>query len=645
MLTGIPWKTVETRVLRLRNRHYLIFDAVMLPVAAYLAFVLRLESLDPGAYATAALVYVALAVVVKIPVFLGLGGYSRYWPFASLPELLIIVQAAALGELLSVGLELGCAWFLQYPAMPRSIPFIALFLTAASLATPRLGVRLLYGVAVRHGEGQKPQRRVLIVGAGEGGYGVLQEILRNPQLGLLAVGLIDDDPTKHGLRIQNVPVLGAVDEIPQLVREHRVQQVMVAIPTASGAQMRHIVDVCRKAEVKALTLPGIYELISGRVEVQRFRPIQVEDLLAREPVRTDTSQIHLLLTGKVVLVTGAGGSIGSELCRQIAQRRPAHLVLLGHGENSIYQIHQELSRTYPGLTLHPVIADTRDAARIHQVFERFRPVVVVHAAAHKHVPMMEANPEEAITTNVGGTRNLLRAAERFGVQTFVMISTDKAVHPTSTMGASKRIAEHLVQAAAHRTGCRFVAVRFGNVLGSRGSVVPLFQRQIEAGGPITVTHPKMERYFMTIPESVQLVLQSAALGRGGEVFVLDMGEPVKIVDLARDMIRLAGLREGEDIEIAFTGLRPGEKLYEELFLDDEHYQRTLHEKVFVSRNGKATDAGLEATVSRLLQAARTGDVVALYGLMRHLVPECEESLGACTLEDQETTAQEPALAR
>jgi len=344
-----------------------------------------------------------------------------------------------------------------------------------------------------------------------------------------------------------------------------------------------------------------------------------------------------------VLVTGGGGSIGSELCRQIAACRPASLTIVGHGENSIYHIERALREAHPTLHLIPVIADTRDSARIDHVFAIAQPEVVIHAAAHKHVPLMQLNPEEAVTNNIGGTRNLVRTCERWNVETFVMISTDKAVNPTSIMGATKRISELLVQAAAQRAsdassaepGVRrcFVAVRFGNVLGSRGSVVPLFQRQIEAGGPVTVTHPDVERYFMTIPEAVQLVLQAAAIGHGSEVFVLDMGAPVKIVDLARDMIRLAGLEEGRDIEITFTGLRPGEKLFEELFLNDEHTTRTAHDKIFVSRNNEHThDSTLDQTVDQLLAAAHAHDREALYRLIRRLVPECAEELGKETLQ-------------
>jgi FlaA1/EpsC-like NDP-sugar epimerase len=633
-------------VLRVRNRYLLALDIVLLPLAAYLAFVLRLDSWDLGTYTHAALISMAMAVLIKIPIFALLGGYSRYWPFASLPELELLLLATALGELATLGAETGVTYFLGYTLMPRSIPLIELFLAGAALTGPRLTMRLIYSTSSRCGA--STGRRVLIAGAGEGGNQVAQEIQRNPQLGLQPVGFVDDAPAKQGLSMRGVRVLGTIGEIPKLVRQYRIQQVLIAIPTATGEEMRRIVELCLQAGVEPLTLPGIFELISGNVTVQRFRPVQVEDLLARDPVHTDIAKVRELLAGKRVLVTGGGGSIGSELCRQIAACRPASLTIVGHGENSIYQIERALHEAHPTLDLTPVIADTRDAERIDHVFAIANPEIVLHAAAHKHVPLMELNPEEAVTNNIGGTRNLVRACERWSVETFVMISTDKAVNPTSTMGATKRIAELLVQEAAQRSSNaalpnapladpgvrersvrkRFVAVRFGNVLGSRGSVVPLFQRQIEAGGPVTVTDPDMERFFMTIPEAVQLVLQAATIGQGGELFVLDMGAQVKIVDLARDMIRLAGLEEGRDIEIAFTGLRPGEKLYEELFLNDEHTTRTAHDKIFVSRNGHVThDAALSTAVDDLLAAAHAHDRDELYRLIRRLVPECAETLG------------------
>jgi FlaA1/EpsC-like NDP-sugar epimerase len=512
--------------------------------------------------------------------------------------------------------------------LPLSIPFIDLLLTTLVVAAPRFGLRWLYHTTnVPPDHHHKAFERVLIVGAGEGGTLVCEEIRRNPNLGMDAVGFVDDDPRKQHLQVKGLRVLGFVEDIPKLVRKYRVQKVLIAIPTATSEALRHIVDVCHQAEAEVLILPGVYELISGRVRIQRFRPVKVEDLLAREPVQTDTTQIHRLLEGKRVLVTGAGGSIGSELCRQIALRFPAEVVLLGHGENSIFQAHNELRRRFPPITFHPVIADVRDAVRVDHIFARYRPDLVFHAAAHKHVPLMESNPAEAVTNNIGGTRNLLRASEAHDCRNFVMISTDKAVNPTSVMGATKRVAERLVMAAACRTGDRYVAVRFGNVLGSRGSVVPVFEQQIKDGGPVTVTHPEIKRYFMTIPEAVQLVLQAAALGKGGEVFVLDMGEPVKIVDLARDMIRLAGFEDGEDIEITFTGLRPGEKLFEELFLDDEHYQRTLHEKIFVSRNGVAPSETVDHQVDHLLATVASGDVTGILTDLKALVPECHPDFG------------------
>ncbi|MCD4738000.1 MAG: polysaccharide biosynthesis protein, partial [Anaerolineae bacterium] len=416
-----------------------------------------------------------------------------------------------------------------------------------------------------------------------------------------------------------VRMLGTVEELRQLVEEQRVGQVLVVIPSATTAEMRYIVDVCRESQVEVLTLPGMYEMIAGSVQIQRFRPVQVEDLLAREPVQTDVSQVQQIVSGRRVLITGAGGSIGSELCRQVAECGPAKLLLVGHGENSIFHILHEIRDGFPSLPVEPLIADIRDAERIQQIFASYRPEIVFHAAAHKHVPLMEANPIEAGSNNVGGTWNVLRAAEESGCLRLVMISTDKAVNPTSIMGATKRVAEQLVQEAAYRTGRCFVAVRFGNVLGSRGSVVPYFEKQIEAGGPVTVTHPDVRRYFMTIPEAVQLVLQASALGESGELFVLDMGEPVKIVDLARDIIRLSGR---EDVEIEFIGLRPGEKLFEELFLEDESYCRTRHEKVFVSRNGKGPEQLLVGQVKQLLALAQQGDAEGIYRAIKVIVPEC-----------------------
>ena len=475
--------------------------------------------------------------------------------------------AALIGGLAQGALFLGIqALFpdLLNPGVPRSIPLIAILITLAFIAGPRLALRLWSQSSRRSTKASTAppvMQRVLIAGAGEAGALILRELRANPQTGLIPVGFVDDDPHKQGMLIQRVRVLGGCESIPSLVREHRIDQVIIAMPSASGSAVREIVDICEQAGVRARIIPGMYELLSGAASIGQLRDVQIEDLLRREPVHTDTAQVAALIRGRRVLVTGAGGSIGSELCRQIVRCEPAELILLGHGENSIFEIANELgagvrSRESGGrsqgaarITHHvsritPVIADIRDADRLAAVFAAHRPEIVFHAAAHKHVPLMEDNVEDAVTNNVLGTRRLVEASIAAGVEHFVLVSTDKAVNPSSVMGATKRVAELIVQEAAQRTGRAFVVVRFGNVLGSRGSVVPFFQQQIAAGGPVTVTHPEVKRYFMTIPEAVQLVLQAAALGCGGEIFVLDMGEPVRIADLARDLIRLSGSGAG-----------------------------------------------------------------------------------------------------
>jgi FlaA1/EpsC-like NDP-sugar epimerase len=509
------------------------------------------------------------------------------------------------------------------------------------LPAPRLALRAgaINARRQKHGGPKGPVQHVLIAGAGEAGVMVLRELQANPQMGLVPVGFVDDDRGKHGIMLQRVRVLGGRDNIPQLVREQHVDQVIIAMPSAAGHTIREIVDICEGAEVRARIVPGLSELLGGKVRLQELRDVQIEDLLRRAPVETDTAQVTALVQGKRVLVTGAGGSIGSELCRQILRCEPASLTLLGHGENSIFDIANELRGAAPGKTvITPVIADVRFPKRLCEVFRHHRPQIVFHAAAHKHVPLMEDNVEDAVSNNVEGTLRLVEASVAAGVEHFVLISTDKAVNPTNVMGATKHVAEQIVQRAARESGCAYVAVRFGNVLGSRGSVVPYFQKQIQAGGPVTVTHPEVRRYFMTIPEAVQLVLQAAALGHGGEVFVLDMGEPVRILDLARDLIRLSGFEPDAEIPIVFTGLRPGEKLFEELYGQTERYKRTQHEKIFVGSNGKDADseagdgAGmaeqLQAGLARLVEASHHGSARAVREALQVLVPEYEFERGA-----------------
>jgi len=467
-------------------------------------------------------------------------------------------------------------------------------------------------------------RQVLIVGAGDAGAMILREVQQNPGMGLQTVGFVDDNCAKLGMHIHGVRVLGTRQDIPALVRRHQVDDVIIAMPTAPGREIRAIKSICDQAGVRYKTVPGMYELIGGTVSVSQIRDVQIEDLLRRDPV-SPNPEGAAYLGGAVVMVTGAAGSIGSELCRQVAQQRPRQLVLLDQSESGVYYINTELRDRHPELEICPVVADIRDLGRVERVVGRYRPEIVFHAAAYKHVPLMEANAEEVVLNNIMGTRNLLRVAERQDVARFVLISTDKAVNPVNFMGASKRVTELLVQDAARRRGKGFVAVRFGNVLGSEGSVVPLFRHQIAAGGPVTVTHPEVERYFMTIPEAVQLVIQAAVLGDGGEIFVLDMGEPVKVVDLARDLITLSGLQPGRDIEIEFTGLRPGEKLSERLFNDGESYTLTAHEKIFVVTEGMPLGGQeLQWGVQKLIKAAQAGEVASLWELMQAVAPECRQ---------------------
>jgi FlaA1/EpsC-like NDP-sugar epimerase len=625
----------------LRNRVFLSTDVALLALAAYLSYVLRLDRFDLARYWSGVAFFAFLGFVIIPLIFWQAGVYSRYWRYASVDEMLLLTGCVTAGVVLVASIGLGVTRLVpDLPAefvVPRSVPLIFLFLAVPATAGPRLVVR----AAVRFE--RRPQNDgtsvpVLIMGAGDAGAIIVRELRRNPQLGMEVVGFVDDDLTKHDTHIHGVRVLGDRHDIPGLVNAYRVQQVIIAMPKAPGKAIREIVGICEGAGVKTKIMPGIYSLLDGTVNVSQLRSVRIEDLLRREPVQTDTAAVSELIRGRRVLVTGGGGSIGSELCRQVLRFQPAQLIVVGHGENSVFRIHNELTglpteaKNQPGKgvssgattsdRLRAVVADIRFADRLRDVFEAYQPEIVFHTAAHKHVPLMELNPAEAITNNILGTRNLLDVALQTGVHHFVMISTDKAVNPSSIMGASKRVAELLVHRAARASGKPYVAVRFGNVLGSRGSVVPIFEQQVAQGGPVTVTHPEMRRYFMTIPEAVQLVLQSAVLGQGGEVFVLDMGEPVRIVDLAKDLIRLSGLEEGRDIDIVFTGVRPGEKLFEELFVPGEVYHRTRHEKIFIAGNASSfVTAHLDEQIAVLVAAAQRNDAPEIVRALRDLIPE------------------------
>jgi FlaA1/EpsC-like NDP-sugar epimerase len=500
-------------------------------------------------------------------------------------------------------------------SIPLSVPVLDGVLTAVLMLGMRGVSRHVYEARETFRSAGRRGRNVLLVGAGEAGSLLAREMLRHPEIGLHPVGFIDDDPAKIGRTIATVPVLGRLDDLPGVLARGEVNEVLITMPSADGKTIRAIVERVRSTDpsMSYRTMPALHELLSGDVTINRIRDVGIEDLLRRPPVELDTESILQYLHGKRVMVTGAGGSIGSELVRQICRFGPGQLILCGHGENSIYQLERELDQHWPDVAYHGVIAAVQNVPRLEHVFQRYRPDVVFHTAAHKHVPLMELNPEEAVFNNVIGTRNVVWLALKYGVSHFVNISTDKAVKPSSVMGASKRLAELVVEDASRDASEAqvFVSVRFGNVLGSRGSAVPIFKQQIQAGGPVTVTHPEMTRYFMTIPEACQLVLQASALGHNGEVYILDMGEPVRIVDMVNDLIRLSGLEPDVDIPIVFTGKRPGEKLFEELMTEEERQERTQHAKIFVAKPHALERSVLERAVASLQDAAFRSDADAI----------------------------------
>jgi FlaA1/EpsC-like NDP-sugar epimerase len=593
------------------------------------AYALRFEGLhlSPEDWRTA-LIYFALALPIKLAVLYTLGLYSRLWRHASLPELRSIAEAGTVCATLCAvtGIILLPSLGVSTVRVPISVAFLDGFLSLAIVALPRLTVRVL---GARHAVvGLQKRKRALIVGAGAAGNSILKELRANPELGLKPIGFVDDDSHKHRMRLGNLPVFGSLTQIPEIVDRENIQEIIVAMPRAPGHVIRNVVRLAAQANVPTRTVPGLFELVSGRVRVSNLRRVEIQDLLRREPIETDLDAVRAITTRRTVLITGAGGSIGSELARQIASLEPAHLVLLGNVENEIFDILNELVARHPSLAVSPVICDVRDRERLQFVFRQFPPDAVYHAAAHKHVPLMEANAHEAITNNVHGTRNLVECTLQSAATHFVFISTDKAVRPTNVMGASKRAAEMIVQRAAAEHSRNFVSVRFGNVLGSRGSMIPIFLGQIESGGPVTITHPEMRRFFMTIPEAVQLVLQAAAIGTGGEVFALDMGIPVRIVDLAADLIRLSGLEVGKDIKIRYTGIRPGERLSEEVFFQGEDIQPTPHPKILRARNISPPPEVL-LQLERLISAARRcrpNDEVRR--LLADTVPEFIADVGA-----------------
>ena len=566
-----------------RSRMIALFIVDMLTVVldSYLAIILRFK-LDniwvPEEYMSSVEHYMIINVITTVIIFLLLNLYNRVWSYASLYEMLLIVCAA----MLSTAFQ-AFGFSLLYLPIPRSYYFFYFILLSITTLITRFSYRILHTMQNGIKKSAKHSRNTIVIGAGEAGNMIIKELKSSKYLNQKVVCVIDDNPSKKGKYIHGIRIIGGRDMIQEAAKKYDAEEIILAIPSAGNKATRDILRICNLTDCKLKILPGMYQLINDEVGVSNLREVSIEDLLGRDTINIDLESVGQYVSNKRVLITGGGGSIGSELCRQIASHNPKLLIIFDIYENNAYEIQQELIRKYPNLKLEVLIGSVRNTSRIESVMEYYRPDVVFHAAAHKHVPLMEDSPNEAIKNNVFGTYKTARAADKFGVKRFVLISTDKAVNPTNIMGASKRMCEMIIQTFNRYSKTEYVAVRFGNVLGSNGSVIPLFKRQMAAGGPLTVTHPDIIRYFMTIPEAVSLVLEAGAFAKGGEIFVLDMGEPVKIADLAKNLIRLSGYTLGVDMDIKYTGLRPGEKLYEELLVKEEGIQKTENNLIYIGK--------------------------------------------------------------
>lgn len=621
-------KLMKRIIKKIRNRYYFLADFLIFIFIPLLAFYIRYDGLNLPLHFNEILFFGLFFAVVKSLILYFSGMYSRWWINASIEDMLLILFTGFLIFVIQTLLLLVLK-ALPIPLLsvvPFSVSLLDSFFSLAFISLSRLSIRIFghksFNKVLTNNE---KTENVIIVGAGNAGIMVLEEMKRNNNGRTCIVGFIDDDERKRGMRIHGVKVLGSRTDIPEVVHKNKVHKILIAIPSASGIEIKDLLDICNTIDdIEVLTLPPIYDIIDGKVEINKLRKVEIEDLLKRDPIKTDIASITDMLQDKVVLVTGGGGSIGSELCRQILRCNPNTLLLLGHGENSVFEIDMELKNKFPDKNIIPVIADVTDFKRMKSIFSNYDIDFVFHAAAHKHVPLMEHHPYEAIKNNIIGTKNLVDLAIEFDIEKLVKISTDKAVNPTSVMGTSKRIGEMLVINSAKNYHRKFSVVRFGNVLGSRGSVVKIFKSQIQNGGPITITHPDITRYFMTIPEAVQLVLQAFIIGNGGDIFIFDMGKPVKIMDLARDLIKLSGLTISHDIDIKVTGLRPGEKLFEELFNGGESFKNTINEKIYIADNSeKIVPEDFEDKLNALLELIENPDLdVSVYkSYLKNIVPE------------------------
>ena len=614
-------KLTQNREAMIRGLLLLLLDAVMVIVsmtgALWVRFDFRFQNIE-ATFWHSVREYMWFNVPCTLAVNALFRMYTSLWRFASIVELKNLVFSV----IVSSGLQVA-GMRLLHLRVPRSYIIIYVLLLTVLMIVPRFSYRFL---RIRHRKKIVSQGEpivTMIVGAGAGGFMILREMKNSRHLNRKVPCIIDDDPKKTGTWLQGVPVVGGKEDIPAMVKKYGIEEIVIAIPTLSPEKRKELLEICQQTACKILMLPGIYQMVNQEVDVSMLREVQIEDLLGREPVQLKMDEIGEYIENKVILVTGGGGSIGSEICRQAALHNPRQLILLDIYENNAYSIQLELRKKYPDLDLVTLIGSVRDKKRVEEIFRVYRPDIVYHAAAHKHVPLMEESPNEAIKNNVLGTYNVATAANKFHARKMVLISTDKAVRPTNVMGASKRVCEIIMQAFAQLSPTEYTAVRFGNVLGSNGSVIPLFREQIRNGGPVTVTHPDIIRYFMTIPEAVNLVLQCGAYAKGGEIFILDMGEPVKILDLAKKMIRLSGHVPDKDIQIQFTGLRPGEKLYEELLIDEENLIDTENKRIFVARMGAIDPVAVALKIRGLIDSAfeETGNIREK---IREMVPEYHE---------------------
>lgn len=597
-------------------------DGFVVALSLALAYLIRFEGAPPRTYIKQFLLIVPYLVLLRVGLMAAFGIYRLVWRYISLRDLPRVILSVTAGSAVLVAARFGLVPLLSslgfvvnqtYATVPFGVLATELILTTLGIIAVRALWRLLKEEEVRRAHNRQAtaggsRRKALLIGAGSAGVMVAREVSTNPEVGFQVLGFLDDDPGKQGMVIQGHRVLGPSERLGELAAELGAELVVITMANVPARSIRQIVDLAEAANLRVQIIPGLYEILSGRVNISKIRDVAIEDLLGRDPVHLDEDEIGAFIRDKVVLVTGAGGSIGSEMCRQISRYAPRRLVLLDQAENPLFHIHRELLATHAELNLLPVVGNVANPDRMRQILEELRPEVVFHAAAHKHVPLMELNPGEAVRNNVLGSRTMADLAHELGAEAFVMISTDKAVNPTSVMGATKRVAEMYVQSLAACSKTRFLTVRFGNVLGSEGSVVPIFKEQIARGGPVTVTHPEMKRYFMTIPEASQLVLQASTMGQGGEIFILEMGQPILIVNLARDLIRLSGYRPDEDIKIRFSGMRPGEKLYEEINLSEENANKTRHPRIWIGKCAAGDRGALVRKLEGLVGLAVGGEV-------------------------------------